>query len=211
MATVTYDPTPADQPEFRESEVEALQRGEEVAAQEAALLAGKFKSQEDLETAYLELQKKLGEPRDEVPPTNQGEESPRPQEVEEQPQEDPGTLTEQQAGALMQMVGGEAAYNDMLAWAGQELNSTEINMFDGVIQKGDPASIYYAVQNLFNRYQSATGSDGELLTGRGATEKPDVFRSQAEVVAAMRDPRYDKDPAFRQDIYAKLERSNIPY
>jgi hypothetical protein len=27
----------------------------------------------------------------------------------------------------------------------------------------------------------------------------------------MADPRYDTDPAYRQDVYAKLERSNLDY
>ena len=51
-----------------------------------------------------------------------------------------------------------------------------------------------------------------LLTGKGAPSTDgNVFRSQAEVVAAMGDPRYDADPAYRQDVFEKLERSNIQF
>ena len=39
----------------------------------------------------------------------------------------------------------------------------------------------------------------------------DGFRSQAEVVQAMNDPRYDRYPAYRQDVYDKLERSNVQF
>ena len=210
MATLTYDPTPADQPEFRESEVEALQRGEQQAEAEQQLLAGKFKSPQDLEQAYIELQKKLGAPRDEVQTTDEGQAEAAPEEeVEEEPQGD--TLTEAHARDLQTMCGGPQGYNDMLKWAGQNLNEAEINMYDGVISKGDPNSCFYAVQNLFARYQDATGRDGTLLTGQGAVDKQDVFRSQQEVVEAMSDPRYDKDPAFRKDVYDKLERSQIQY
>ena len=53
MATLTYDPTPADQPELRESEVEALRVGQEQADAEGQLLAGNFKTTEDLERATL--------------------------------------------------------------------------------------------------------------------------------------------------------------
>ena len=60
MAELTYNPTPADQPEFNESELEALKVGEAQAQAEGAMLAGKFKSTEDLEKAYIELQSKLG-------------------------------------------------------------------------------------------------------------------------------------------------------
>ena len=48
------------------------------------LLAGKFKSPEDLEQAYLELQKKLGAPRDEVQTTDEGEAEAAPEEEVEQ-------------------------------------------------------------------------------------------------------------------------------
>ena len=61
MAELTYDPTPADQPEFNEAEQEALAIGEAAAREEQAQFAGKFKTAEDLEQAYIELQKKLGE------------------------------------------------------------------------------------------------------------------------------------------------------
>ena len=65
MATLTYDPTPADQPEFNEAEQEALAIGEQAEADQQQMLAGKFKDAEALDQAYIELQKKLGEPNDE--------------------------------------------------------------------------------------------------------------------------------------------------
>ena len=212
MPTLTYDSTPADQPEFRESEVEAFQRGEQQAAAENQLLAGKFKSQEDLEQAYIELQQKLGAPRDEVQASDEGEEEDAYEEdVDDEDEGGDDFLSEEQAVQLQNLCGGPQAYNDMIKWAGQNLNDNEIDMFDSVVDTGDPASCYYAIQNLFSRYQDAVGADGTLLTGQGAVDKQDVFRSQAEVVAAMGDPRYDRDPAYRQDVFTKLERSNIQY
>ena len=37
----------------------------------------------------------------------------------------------------------------------------------------------------------------------------DVFRSNAEVTTAMKDPKYEHDHAYRQDVQDKLERSNV--
>jgi hypothetical protein len=37
----------------------------------------------------------------------------------------------------------------------------------------------------------------------------DVFRSNAEVTTAMKDPRYETDIAYRQDVRDKLERSEV--
>ena len=50
-----------------------------------------------------------------------------------------------------------------------------------------------------------------MATGRAPRQQADVFRRQAEVVAAMQDPRYDRDPAYRNDVFEKLNRSNIEY
>ena len=62
-----------------------------------------------------------------------------------------------------------------------------------------------------SKYDEANGYEGRMLQGKPAQTSNDAFRSQAEVVKAMSDPRYDSDPAYRQDIYDKLERSNLKY
>ena len=214
MATLTYDPTPADQPEFNEAEQEALRIGEQALAEQQQMYAGKFKDAEALEQAYIELQKKLGEPKDEVPPTDQGEESPSEEpeeETEEVEQVEDPRLSEEDAKALTNLVGGEEAYKEMLGWAAENLTQEEIEMFDSVVGTGNKNSSYFAITALHQRYKDAVGSEAPLISGRQPTETPNVFRSQAEVVAAMGDPRYDKDPAYRQDVFNKLERSNIGY
>ena len=69
--------------------------------------------------------------------------------------------------------------------------------------------IQLAVNGLVAMYQNENGVEPELITGRGAPDQKDIFRSQAEVIQAMNDPRYDNDPAYRQDVFNKLERSNL--
>jgi hypothetical protein len=68
--------------------------------------------------------------------------------------------------------------------------------------------MFFAIQALNYRYRDSVGTEGRLLTGR-TSSSVDAFRSQAEVVRAMNDPRYESDPAYRQDIYEKLERSKF--
>ena len=60
MATLTYDPTPADQPEFTPEEQDSIAVGEALEQQEEQLLAGKYANAQELEKAYVELQRKLG-------------------------------------------------------------------------------------------------------------------------------------------------------
>jgi len=115
-------------------------------------------------------------------------------------------LTEEQSVQLKNIVGGEQQYNNMLEWSQNNLNQTEIDMFNQVMDKGDPLACFFAVRALSYRYEDGTGMDGEMVTGT-APKQQSGFRSQQEVVAAMSDPRYENDPAYRQDIMEKLDRS----
>ncbi len=211
--TLTMNDTPADQPEFNADEQDSLQVAESLEGAEQPLLAGKFKDQSSLEQAYLELQKKLGQPTDEPEAGEEAEQEEQPSNEEEAPEEDTGEqLSEEQADQLFEMVGGKKAYKSMVDWAGQNFTKEEIQMYDSVMAKGDPNSIFFAVQALNSKYTDAVGNDGQLLTGkRSAAQQNEQFRSQQELVQAMNDPRYDRDPAFRDDVIRKLQNSDIDF
>ena len=83
--------------------------------------------------------------------------------------------------------------------------------YNRVVNGGDPAVIQLAMAGLKAAYDEANGVDGQMLTGKPAQQVQNIFRSQAEVVQAMSDPRYDSDPAYRADVFAKLEQSNLDY
>lgn len=117
--------------------------------------------------------------------------------------------TQEDVEQIQESVGGMESYQNMIQWAGQNLSEDEIALYDTAMDKGDPLTMFFAAQALSARYQDALGYDGEMLTGTAPRNTKDVFRSQAELVAAMSDPRYDKDPAYRQDIADKLAVSNI--
>ena len=272
--TLTVDPTPeaevADSVEgisLSPEEQDSLQVGEQIQEQTEQLYAGKYKSAEELEKAYGELQKKLGdqgsndsgetgEPEDSA----QVESEETPEETEETAQSSPavelitsaseefdnkGTLTaetldkfssmssqdlvkaymELQASApadstpqvadisdsqineVKNFAGGEDSYNQMVGWASDNLDSQSIEAFDSIVNTGSVDAIKLAVSGLRSQYEAANGYEGTMVTGKAPTNTKDVYRSQAELVAAMSDRRYDNDPAYRQDDIAKLERS----
>lgn len=265
MATLTYDPTPSDQPEFSEAEQEALQIGEEAIAEQNKMLAGKFEDAEALEKAYIELQQKLGQPKDE-PVEEQGvrneEEAPEEEVKEEEEQSfnpataeiltkaseefyaNDGQISEEtlkslegldsselvaayiamqgqqgeaedfdqsQVDEIQSFAGGAEQYTSLMNWAGENMPQNFVEAFDNLVAVGNPDMIKLAVAGLQSAYVEANGYEGRMLTGKASQEKADVFRSQAEVVQAMSDPRYDRDPAYRQDVFAKLDRSNLDY
>lgn len=246
------------QPEFSEEELDSLQRGEQAMAEQQEMLAGKFKDAEELEKAYIELQRKLGskdEPEEqqeelretetseevEVTPAQElitsasaeyyekGELTPETMErfkemssselvetylkmQQAQPQQQAEAtrdLTDAETNAIFNQVGGEASYNNLMEWASENLPDSYTKAYDDVIDKGNPYAIQIALAGLKAQYDANNGVEGNLRTGRAVVEKADVFRSQSEVIQAMNDPRYDVDPAYRQDVFTKLERSNI--
>ena len=254
MATLTYDPTPADQPEFNEAEQEALQIGEQAQAEQNQMLAGKFKDAEALEQAYIELQKKLGESDENGTDEVRGQEEPtETEEVTEAQQAilsaseeyyaNDGKLSDEtiaklsamdssellnaymaaqgnqpsveisaeDTSAIQDVAGGPKAYGELMEWAGQSLPENVIDGFDSLVDSGNPIAIQLAVRGLMAEYEAQNGMEGQMLSGKAAPGKQDVFRSQSEVVQAMSDPRYDRDPAYRQDVFDKLNRSNIEY
>ena len=245
MATLTYDSTPADQPEFSEEEQDSLAVGEALDQQQNQMLAGKFENAEQLEKAYLELQQKLG----------QGEQPNEP-EAEEVQESDPDylaqamneysetgklsdeikkqldeveyedlfnymsnniqspeaeDLTQEEMSAIKNYVGGDEAYGALMDWAGNTLDRNYVEAFDELVSSGSARAIQLAVRGLMAEYENQNGYEGRMLTGKAAMETPDVFRSQAEVVQAMSDPRYDNDPAYRNDVFEKLGRSNVQF
>ena len=109
------------------------------------------------------------------------------------------------------MVGGEKAYKSMITWAGQNLSKEEISMYDSVMGKGDPNAIFFAVQALNAKYGDATGKEGQMLSGKQAQEVDAGFQSQAQLVEAMSDPRYDRDPAYRRSVLNKLANSDVEF
>ena len=194
-------------------EQESLALAEQMQGDQQELYAGKFKDTQSLEQAYLELQKKLGEPKEDVRNEEGEQETEAPEEVEEtsEESEEAEGLTEAQAKQLFEMVGGEKAYQSMIQWAGQNLSKAEIEMYDSVMGKGDPNAVFFAVQALAAKYGDATGTDGQTLTGRAAAQENEGFQSQAQLVEAMSDPRYDRDPAYRRSVLNKLANSDVEF
>ncbi len=288
--TVTYDP--ADDSVVMEADTardqETLEVGEKMMAEQDNLLAGKYKKPEDLEAAYLELQKKLGD-QESTPAEEEVQEDPAPEQLDpasyyqedgsvnydtaeqvygekisevfkeneidpfkmneyfvenngtlsdemydtlgkagltknlvdsylegvrqqvgmENVQPDPVSpvLTDAEVSEVKQIAGGEKGYDDLMAWAGDNISDVDAKNFDDVIETGNKAAVTFAVKALMAQYEDAQGRDTNLITGKKS--KTETYRSMAEVVRDMGNPLYDRDEAYREDVRRKLEASNI--
>jgi len=272
--TMTYDAgtdSITTEDNLNEAEQESLQVGEAMQEQQEQLLAGKYKNAEDLEKAYVELQKKLGgEGTEDSETTGESEDTPddgeTSEETEEAKEDSPALalvneaaaeywdndkslsedtiaklgemsgsdllsaylqaqqanpvdqapettkdLTAQDINEVRSAAGGEKEYGELVQWAADNLDKSDVSAFDELISSGNVGAIKLAVNGLKAQYESVNGYEGTMLSGKPPTTSKEVFRSQAEVVAAMSDERYDKDPAYRQDLIEKLDRSNVKF
>ena len=275
--TIRYDTSddPVAAQAIAEKEAESLKIGEELMAKQEKMLAGKYKSAEDLEAAYLELQNKLGqsesteetaEPESEYQMYNDdgavnydtanelyGEQLGNlfkdnnidPFEMNQYFAENGGTLSEDmysqlgKAGLTKEVVdnylagvrnevgiesaepvlseseikdlknlaGGERGYDNLMEWAGQNLDQEAIKDFDDVLATGNKSAIKFAITALMGRYEDSQGRDSKIVTGKESSTE--TYRSMAEVVRDMNKPEYQNDEAFRDDVIRKLSASNL--
>ena len=296
-STIRTAPETETQPQaLTPDEQDSLAVGEALVTEQESLLAGKYKNAQELEKAYVELQKKLGDNKDagvqeseetaeeEVAAEETTEETEAsndynedgsvnysqvtetygseissvmekagvdPWAISKQFHESQGEYTpemvkqltdagfseqavksyfagraaeagytstdsvqdisETEIADVQTAVGGKETYTNMMNWAAQNLTESAITAFDATMSSGTLDQIRLAVAGLQAQFENATGYDGEMLTGKAPKSSGDVFRSQAELVQAMSDQRYDNDPAYRQDVIAKLDRSDLEF
>lgn len=281
---ISYDPS--NDPEaiaaVEAEEADSLEVGEKLVQEHEDLLAGKYKSAEELEKAYMELQSKLGGGDEEAEEAEEGEYEATEGDYERYDEdgyvnfdavseaygdglaaafqennidpwamndhfyENDGTLTPEMydqlneagfsdetidaylgglrnqlgyedAGSTLDdraisdikgIAGGDEQYDAVVQWASENLPQEDIEAFDEVINTANEAAVRFAVKALVGQYEDAVGRTPELVTGKQSSTGQ-AYRSMAEVVRDMSDPRYDTDDAYRMDVMRKLERSNL--
>ena len=112
--------------------------------------------------------------------------------------------------SIYESVGGEEAYGQMIEWAGDNLSEAQAAAFDRAVSSGDLDVVKLAVSGLQSQYQAAEGSAPTLVSESQTTSSTGgVFNSWAEVTQAMSDTRYQSDKAYRQQVSAKIGRSDL--
>jgi len=109
-------------------------------------------------------------------------------------------------------VGGEGNYASMVEWAKGNLSENDQAVFNEAVMSGTPEQMMFAIRSLASRWtaEEPMSTQGSLIQGDTGTQGASgAFQSVAQLTAAMKDPRYIKDPAYRKDIETRLSHSNI--
>jgi hypothetical protein len=118
-------------------------------------------------------------------------------------------LVAQQTAAVYEAVGGEAEYQAMMDWAQKNMSAEDQAAHNRAVEAGDAAAAQLAIRGLHAQYKNQTSSP-HMVTGKapqfGGLEP---FADRSQVVEAMRDPRYRKSDAYRQEVERRLAVTNL--
>lgn len=182
--------------------------------QSQELILGKYKTYQDLEDGYRNLEREFSRLKNGQTPEAAGEAKAEGQagnEKQDSAGPDPGVTEELAAAtidALLKQSGGEDGYRQLTRWASAYLESDRIDQYNESLRKGDTPAALTALKAMQYDFQQANGYTGSMLLGRAATA-PSVrpFESEQQVVDAMNDPRYsgpNPDPAYIKEVEKRM-------
>lgn len=105
------------------------------------------------------------------------------------------------------VVGGSENYQKVIDYASQNLSDAEQNAFNETLETGSIDQVKFAVQGIASRAGINAQQPQSMINGDSIETSSDTFESSAQVIDAMNDPRYAKDPAYRKLVEEKIARS----
>ena len=124
-------------------------------------------------------------------------------------------LVEQNLQSAYSEVGSQEAYGQLIEWATRNLPEADINTFNESVQTVKPDGTLdmqramFAIRGLKAQRDSVEGRQPQLIQGSRGEARGNTFKSTAQVVSAMKDARYETDPAYRQEVQERLAASNV--
>jgi len=116
-----------------------------------------------------------------------------------------------QSSEIKSIIGGDESYSAMTEWAMDNLSQDEIDAFNSIVESGTVSQAKVAVRGLYARFSSESGDSPKLLQGSTKGSGTSPFTSAAQVMQAMRDPRYSSDPAYRKEVERRMAISENPF
>jgi hypothetical protein len=105
--------------------------------------------------------------------------------------------------------GGKEAFQQMTQFV-QGLGNEYVNAFNKVIETGDLTQIRIAIQGFKSQMAAKYGTTNRTIMGNStSTKTAQGFTSRSEMVKAMSDPRYLRDPQYTKEVRAKTALTNF--
>ena len=105
---------------------------------------------------------------------------------------------------------GKEGYEAMSQLAKANLSEAELSNYNTQVNSPNSKIREQAIRGLHSQFASDSGDGKPLVHGNNsATGNTGGFGSRAQMVAAMQDSKYQSDPAYRAEVYAKVARSRF--
>lgn len=115
-------------------------------------------------------------------------------------------LYEQEINEMAASIGGREAYNTVIEWAGNNLDAQTIQAVNSVRDKTLIKDFILPI--LKQKMDEKEGVIPQtIIQGSANPPAEDLFESQEEMYAAIRDERYRKDPAYMKKVTRKIRAS----
>ena len=105
------------------------------------------------------------------------------------------------------ITGGQENYQQVIQWAAKNMSAGEVDAYNSIVGGNNIEATKMAVQGLYARYKASVGENGLIMGGK-SSNTGSTYESEAQMVEAMADPRYQKDPAYREAVMRKVLRSH---
>nr|DAL31756.1 MAG TPA_asm: capsid assembly protein [Caudoviricetes sp.] len=130
-----------------------------------------------------------------------------PKEVVESFIEGRHAIEERFTKAVYDSAGGEQEYFKMTQWAANNLPQSTLKAFNKALDSNDLDLISMMVAGIQSKMDATRGTSNPTLLGstQGAGGgEPKGFASKQDMIKAMSDPRYARDPAYTRSVEQKM-------
>jgi predicted transcriptional regulator with HTH domain len=118
-------------------------------------------------------------------------------------------LGEQFQNKAYSITKGEEQYKAMTDWVANNLTEEEVETFNRGVASDDSTALF-TIKGMYARY-NAESKEPKINLGQSSSSNStgERYESVSQLKEDMKNPLYQKDPAFRQKVELKLSRSNI--
>lgn len=113
--------------------------------------------------------------------------------------------------AVVGFAGGEDEYRQVAQFVSSQ-GDKAVQDFNDTINTGNLGVINMVIQGVKANMKAVNGTTNQVILGQstgGTADNTNAYLSKQQMLDAMNDPRYDKDPIYRKQVEQKIINSNF--
>lgn len=113
--------------------------------------------------------------------------------------------------AVVGFAGGEDEYRQVAQFVSSQ-GDKAVQDFNDTINTGNLGVINMVIQGVKANMKAVNGTTNQTILGQstgGTANNTNAYLSKQQMLDAMNDPRYDKDPIYRKQVEQKIINSNF--